>query len=169
MSLQDKLKSIYRRLEHSYKRVSGKQKIPPILTDRIRKMGILSFLFLLIGAFMGLQMKSPGFIIWSVILGAIVFMQAYRLQKDAESGNYETVEGIVLDAAQSFPGAKFQKIKISLREGGETVLLLEKRIRLEKGCQYRFYFRSRVNDLSGIGAVDAALNTGTFYGYEKTG
>lgn len=143
--------------------------IPGIFADRVLKVSILSFIILLFGSFMGIQMKSPGFILWSVILSAVLFIYTLCLLRTALSGNYEVVEGTVLEVTGKSPFWKFQKIKIGFADGKETELLLEKNIRMEQGSQYRFYFSIRQDVLSGIKTVDAALSTGSFYGMEKLG
>lgn len=143
--------------------------IPELFADRVLKMSILSFLILVLGIFSGIYTKSPGFICWSVLLGAAVFFQTLRLLHTAAKGEYETVEGTVLEIAGRHTPGRFQKIKIVSLEGKETYLLLEKNVHLEKGKGYRFYFNKKVGVLSGIRAVDAVLNTGSFYGYEKLG
>lgn len=141
--------------------------IPGIFADRILKLGILSFSILLPGIFMGIQMGSPGFVFWSVILGIAVLAQAAFVLRTAITGNYEAVEGTVLMITGKYPVGRFRKIRIGFSDGGETVLLLDKNIPVEGGMQYRFYFSSRQNVLSGIKRVDAALSTGSFYGFEK--
>ncbi len=143
--------------------------IPGIFTDRILKLGILSFSILFLGSFMGIQMESPGFIFWSVVLGVEIFVQALWLLHTARTGGYEVVEGMVLEITARSPFKKFQKIKIGFADGAETDLLLEKNIHMEQGSRYRFYFRRRQDVLSGIKAVDAALSTGSFYGLEEIG
>lgn len=145
------------------------QDLPGIFTDRVLKMSILSFIILLFGMFMGIQMESIGFAFWSVLISAIVFVQALLLLHTAFSGNYEVVEGTVLEISGKNPLWKLRKIKVGFPDGGETVLLLEKSIPVEKGVRYRFYFNCRQDALSGIRTVDATLNTGSFYGFEKSG
>lgn len=143
--------------------------IPDIFADRVLKMSILSFLILLLGIFMGRQMESPGFILWSVILSIVIFVQALCLLYTALAGRYEVVEGTVLEITGRMPVGKFQKIKIGFTDGTGTELLLEKNIRIERGSRYRFYFSCGQNALSGIKTVDAALSTGSFFGLEKLG
>lgn len=137
--------------------------------DRILKTSILSFLILLLGIFMGRELESPGYILWSVILSILIFIQALCLLHTAFSGGYEVVEGIVLESTGSLPFGKFQKVKIGFADGSETELLLGKNIRIEQGSCYRFYFSRRQDVLFGIKTVDAALSTGSFYGMEKIG
>ena len=143
--------------------------IPELFADRVLKMSILSFLILVLGIFSGIYTKSPGFICWSVLLGAALFFQALRLFYTAAKGEYETVEGTVMEITGRYTPGRFQKIKIVSPEGRETYLLLEKNVHLENGNGYRFYFNKKEGVLSGIRAVDAVLNTGSFYGYEKLG
>lgn len=141
--------------------------IPGIFTDRILKLGILSFSILVAGCFMGLQMESTVFVCWSVILSMIVFAQAVLLLHTAMTGNYEVVEGTILLITGKHPVGRFRKVKIGCSNGSETVLLLDKSIPVEMGSHYRFYFNSRQDALSGIKTVDAALSTSSFYGFEK--
>lgn len=143
--------------------------IPELFADRVLKMSILSFLILVLGIFVGIHTKSPGFICWSVLLGTVILCQAFRLLQTAAKGEYETVEGMVLKITGRHTPGRFQKIKIVSSKGKETYLLLEKNIHLENGQGYRFYFNKKSGVLSGIRAVDAVLNTGSFYGYEKLG
>lgn len=148
-------------------RKAGYSNMPVVFSDRILKLGILSFSVLLFGCFMGIQMKSRGFIFWSVILGAEIFAQALWLLHIAFTGRYEVVEGMVLEITGRSFFTKFQKIKIVFADERETELLLGKSVHMEKGSWYKFYFNSGQNVLSGIKTVDAALNTGSFYGLEK--
>lgn len=141
--------------------------IPELFADRVLKMSILSFLILVLGIFSGIYTKSPGFICWSVLLGAALFFRALRLFYTAAKGEYETVEGTVLGITGRHTPGRFQKIKIVSLKGKETYLLLEKNVHLENGKGYRFYFNKKENVLSGIRAVDAVLNTDSFYGYEE--
>jgi len=141
--------------------------IPGIFADRVLKLGILSFSMLLLGIFMGIQMQSPGYAFWSVILSLIVFVQAVLLLRTAKNGNYEVVEGTILLITGKHPVGRFRKVRIGCLNGSETVLLLDKSIPVEMGSHYRFYFNSRQHALSGIKTVDAALSTGSFYGFEK--
>lgn len=145
------------------------QKLPGIFTDRVLKMSILSFFILLSGIVTGLQIKSRGFIFWSVIISAAIWIQALGILHTALLGNYEVVEGTVLEITGKNPLGKFQKVRVRFQDGGETVLLLEKELPLEKGIRYRFYFKCRQKALSGIRTIDAVLNTGSFYGFEKCG
>lgn len=153
--------------EYIHKKITVYQQLPKVFADRIQKMSILSFFILLFGIFMGMQMKSAGFIFWSVVLGVITFWQAVRLLHTAQMKKYEIVEGKVLKVSDQMPFGRLKRIKLGFPDGGETVLLLEKSIFVEVGTQYRFYFNSQSKNLSGIRTVDAIWDTGSFYGYEK--
>lgn len=153
--------------DYIHKKIAIYQHLPKVFADRIRKMSILSFFILLFGTFMGIQMKSAGFIFWSVFLCIIAFWQALSLLRTAQTKKYEIVEGKVLMVSTQMPFGRLKKVKLGFKDGGETVLLLEKSVFVEVGAWYRFYFTSRTKTLSGIGKVDALWDTGSFYGYEK--
>lgn len=143
------------------------QGLPGIFEDRIRNLCILSFLILLFGIFMGVEMKSLGFMFWSVFLCGLGIRKAVCVLHTARLGNYEVVEGIVCEVAGKNPLWKLRKVKVVFLEGGETILLLEKNIAIEQGVQYRFYFRDQPDVLSGVRRIDAALSTDSFLGLEK--
>lgn len=158
---------VVRRLpEYIRRKETEPEPIPELFADRVLKLGILSFLIAGSGTFAGLRMKSPGFLLWSLLLGAFVMVQALCLLRIAVRKDYETVEGTVLEITGRYMPGRLMRVKISSLEGSETYLLLNKEIRLQTGKGYRFYFSKKQNVLSGIRSVDAAFNTGSFYGYE---
>ncbi len=159
----------YRRKLPGYirEKIKSCQDLPGVFKDRVLRLGILSFLILLFGIFMGNRMESLRYVLWSVIISMIVLIQALRVLQAGLLGNYEVVEGTVLEIYGKLPLGKFYKVKIRSPDGGETTLLLEKSVPVEKGVRYRFYFNCRKEALSGIETVDAAWNLGSFYGFEQ--
>lgn len=140
--------------------------IPDIFADRIQKLGILSLFFLIFGMVFGIRWSSAGFFLWSAFLSAAVGFQAWMVFRDAVKGRYETVTGTVEEVKKRMPG-QLQKLRIRQKDGAYTELLLSKKISVEHGKRYRFYFRKKNNALLGIKQVDAIFNTGSFFGLEE--
>ncbi|WP_283683458.1 hypothetical protein [Parablautia sp. Marseille-Q6255] len=142
------------------------QNIPTIFLDRIQKLGILSLFFLISGIFFGIRWQNAGFFVWSVFLSVAVGIQALVVFRDAVKGRYEMVTGIVEEIKKGMPG-QFQNLKVCQKDGSYTELLLSKKLSVEQGKRYRFYFREKNKTLLGIRQVDAMFDTGSFLGLEK--
>lgn len=142
-------------------------KLPGVLLDRVLKQGLLSIFILTIGISAGFQMQAWNFVFWSVILGCLGLWKTVRLFHTTQKGQYEKLEGRVIKLEGKYRMGRFYRLQLQQEGGKETTLLLDKGNRLQEGKAYRFYFSKSRQALSGINRLDAAFNTGTFYGFEE--
>lgn len=149
-------------------RIEGFSKVPGVLADRALKTGALSFLVFFLGSYVGRQMDSAGFIVWSVVMWLFGIGYAFHLLRCGEKKEYEAIEGTVYEIkGKRIPG-RICKVGIRLSDGKQTVLLMDKKHRFMVGKKYRFYFNKRKQGvLFGIQKLDAALNAGSYYGAEE--
>ena len=150
------------------RKIKGFQKIPAVLTDRACKISALSFFALLLGVHTGRQAGSPGLILWSVLICLFGMLHAYHLLRCGERQEYEIVEGVIYELKGRHSPGRVYQVGIRLGDGQAVQLLMDKQYRLRIGGRYRFYFNpKRQNAFFGISGLDAALNTGSFYGAEE--
>lgn len=153
------------------KKPGGRQKngaqIPFYFADRVRKLCILSFFILFFGLFMGIAQSSVNLAAWSAVLGIWGLVKAFFTAREALAGEYEAVEGIVTGIQRIYPIGRLQRVNISGSDGRQTELLLDRGVRIRLWMTYRFYFRKKETALTGIRRIDAAFNTGSFYGFEE--
>lgn len=149
------------------KKMECSQTIPDGLFDRILKFSILSFSILLLGVYMGINIKSMNFVFWSIAISAFGFFRAGRLLWIANRKDYELVEGTVFQIKGKHSIGQMCQVCIEMKNGQTTQLLMDKRQNLQVGKRYRFYFNKRQDTLSGIKKLDAMLNINSFYGYEE--
>ena len=162
-----KKEKLEEKLEEIQKWADQSLELPGVLLDRILKQGILSVFILIIGIFTGSRVQTWNFVFWSVALGCFGLWKTARLLRAARKGQYETVEGRVMKLEGRHRIGRLYRIRIQQAGGEETTLLLDKGNRIQTGKAYRFYFNKSRQILSGIGHLDAALNTDSFYGFEE--
>lgn len=149
-------------------KIKGLQNIPAVLTDRACKISALSFFALLLGVHTGRQAGSLSLILWSAAICLFGILYAYHLLRCGERQEYEIVEGVVYELKGRHSPGRVYLVGIRLGNGHAVQLLMDKQYRLRIGGRYRFYFNpKRQNAFFGISGLDAALNTGSFYGAEE--
>ena len=150
------------------RKIKGFQKIPAVLTDRACKISALSFFALLLGVHTGRQVGSFSLILWSAAICLFGILYAYHLLRCGERQEYEIVEGVIYELKGRHSPGRVYQVGIRLGDGQAVQLLMDKQYRLRIGGRYRFYFNpKRQNAFFGISGLDAALNTGSFYGAEE--
>ena len=149
-------------------KIKGFQKIPAVLTDRACKISVLSFFELLLGVHTGRQVGSLSLILWSAAICLFGILHAYHLLRCGEKQEYEIVEGVVYELKGRHSLGRVYLVGICLGDGRAVQLLMDKQYRFRMGGKYRFYFNPKgQNVFFGIKGLDAALNTGSFYGAEE--
>lgn len=168
MNHKKKMNRRERIADYINQRMEGFSKVPNVLADRALKIGVLSFLALFLGSYMGRQMDSASFIAWSVVMWLSGIGYAFHLLRCGEKKEYETIEGTVYEIkGKRIPG-RVCKVGIRLSDGKQTVLLMDKKHQFTIGKKYRFYFNKRKQGvLFGIQKLDAVLNVGSYYGAEE--
>lgn len=104
------------------------------------------------------------------ILGSILFLwcllKGWILRSCIQTGHYKCVTGICTSISQ-FPFRRYKKVRLTLANGDDIILLLGLQTKIKAGTWYRFYFRS--DSVSGLSNeyLDAALSTNIFLGYKE--
>lgn len=162
-----KREKIENAVEQIQSRMENSAGLPDVLLDRVLEQGALSVFILAAGILTGIQMQAWNFVFWSVALSGYCGYKAVRLFRIAEKGRYETVEGSVVQIQGRHGLGRLYKLHVKQKDGKETTLLMDKGNKVQLGKAYRFYFSSSKRMMSGIGGLDAALNTDAFYGLEE--
>ena len=65
------------------------------------------------------------------------------------------------------PLRRYRQIQIIDDEGNESTLYLGKRLKLQIGCRYRFFFKRGDRQITGSDHLDTLLALNLFLGYEE--
>lgn len=135
---------------------------PLILKNKVFCLAGLAVVIFLIGSYSGIRYHAYDFFMLSMCLFLAMLYKLYGTLRIIVRREYYVIEGIVCHAQSRLRAGRFYYVTLLLNHGITVVLLIDKHWHVEKGRQYKFYFRS--TNLVGFQKFGAFLDTDSFLG-----
>ena len=154
------------RLVESY--LSSTEELPDVLAGRIVAMVLIGILFLVIGVFVGCRLHELDFVVWSVVLAALVLGRCTVLIHTVKRYGFEVLEGKV-EKVHEIPATGVCTVTLVLWDGQKIKLLLGTQRRIRMGVTYRFYFCKRGKSIVRRQQADIGTGNSMYLGCEEIG
>ncbi len=141
-------------------------KAPVWFKRRMLLSVLLCVVCLLIGTVGFLYYGDQVMLILSAAVCALGVFKAWTAFRIIATEDYDTVEGICIGIKPK-PLRRYRQIQIIDDEGNESTLYLGKRLKLQIGCRYRFFFKRGDRQITGSDHLDTLLALNLFLGYEE--